>query len=77
MCRPGHYGRALEDAIASHKNQWPKEWEDKSPLSGGASFNSMNPTQRVSHANWMGRHNIDPLTALAPSNAYSLVYGCI
>ncbi|KAH8175870.1 hypothetical protein LIA77_04288 [Sarocladium implicatum] len=45
--KPGHYGRALEDAIASHKTQWAKEWEDKSPLSGGASFNSMNPTQRL------------------------------
>ncbi|KAK0389444.1 hypothetical protein NLU13_3019 [Sarocladium strictum] len=45
--KPGHYGRALEDAIASHKSQWAKEWEDKSPLSGGASFNTMNPTQRL------------------------------
>ncbi|ETS76396.1 hypothetical protein PFICI_11783 [Pestalotiopsis fici W106-1] len=45
--KPGHYGRALEDAIASHKSQWPKVWEEKSPLSGGATFTSMNPTERL------------------------------
>ncbi|KAH7329215.1 hypothetical protein B0I35DRAFT_38931 [Stachybotrys elegans] len=45
--KPGHYGRALEDAIASHKNQWAPAWKDKSPLSGGATFNSMNPTERL------------------------------
>lgn len=45
--RPGHYGRALEDAIASHKNQWPPSWEEKNPLSGGAGFNSMTPSERV------------------------------
>ncbi|KAG8419956.1 hypothetical protein J3458_004777 [Metarhizium acridum] len=43
----GHYGRALEDAITSHKNQWPASWEDKNPLSGGATFNSMTPTERL------------------------------
>ncbi|KND95026.1 hypothetical protein TOPH_00468 [Tolypocladium ophioglossoides CBS 100239] len=42
-----HYGRALEDAIASHKSQWPSAWEDKNPLSGGASFNAMTPTERL------------------------------
>ncbi|KAI0168483.1 hypothetical protein BJ166DRAFT_258167 [Pestalotiopsis sp. NC0098] len=45
--KPGHYGRALEDAIAGHKSQWPKDWQDKSPLSGGATFTSMNPTERL------------------------------
>ncbi|GKU13336.1 unnamed protein product [Fusarium langsethiae] len=44
---PGHYGRALEDAISSHKNQWAPAWKDKSPLSGGATFTSMDPTQRL------------------------------
>ena len=47
ICRPGHYGRALEDAIASHKNQWAPAWEDKNPLSGSATFNTMTPTERV------------------------------
>src|SRR5690348_3123560 len=47
LCRPGHYGRALEDAIAGNRNQWPAAWEDKSPLSGNATFNSMIPTERV------------------------------
>ncbi|KAF4996102.1 hypothetical protein FGRMN_4695 [Fusarium graminum] len=45
--KPGHYGRALEDAVSSHKNQWAPAWEEKSPLSGGATFTSMNPTQRL------------------------------
>ncbi|KAF5021420.1 hypothetical protein F66182_6545 [Fusarium sp. NRRL 66182] len=45
--KPGHYGRALEDAISSHKNQWAPAWENKNPLSGGATFTSMNPTERL------------------------------
>ncbi|KAL7821555.1 hypothetical protein V8C44DRAFT_12778 [Trichoderma aethiopicum] len=45
--KPGHYGRALEDAVASHKNQWPRSWEDKNPLAGGATFASLNPTERL------------------------------
>ncbi|KAM3557285.1 hypothetical protein MY1884_004604 [Beauveria asiatica] len=45
--KPGHYNRALEDAIASHKGQWPASWEDKNPLSGGGGFNTMNPTERL------------------------------
>ncbi|KAG5951270.1 hypothetical protein E4U53_003453 [Claviceps sorghi] len=45
--KPGHYARALEDAIASHKNQWPSSWEEKNPLSGGAGFNSMSPSERL------------------------------
>ncbi|KAI0476697.1 hypothetical protein F4859DRAFT_521275 [Xylaria cf. heliscus] len=45
--KPGHYNRALEDAISSHKNQWAKAWEDKSPISGGKTFTTMNPTERL------------------------------
>ncbi|KAF7546637.1 hypothetical protein G7046_g9245 [Stylonectria norvegica] len=45
--KPGHYGRALEDAISTHKHQWAPAWEDKNPLSGGATFASMNPTERL------------------------------
>jgi hypothetical protein len=45
--RPGHYNRALEEAIQSHKSQWAKDWESKNPLSGGAAFSSMSPTERV------------------------------
>ncbi|KAI3337132.1 hypothetical protein HD806DRAFT_518075 [Xylariaceae sp. AK1471] len=45
--KPGHYNRALEDAISSHKNQWARDWEDKSPLSGGKTFAAMNPTERL------------------------------
>lgn len=48
--RPGHYGRAMEDAIQTHKSQWPKDWEDQSPMAGGSTFNSMTPTERVCRA---------------------------
>ncbi|TRX94802.1 hypothetical protein FHL15_004263 [Xylaria flabelliformis] len=50
--KPGHYNRALEDAISSHKNQWAKDWENKSPLSGGKTFTSMNPTERLTWSWW-------------------------
>jgi len=46
-CRAGHYNRALEEAVQTHKSQWAKDWESKNPLSGGATFTSMTPTQRV------------------------------
>ncbi|KAE8446129.1 hypothetical protein EG329_012500 [Mollisiaceae sp. DMI_Dod_QoI] len=45
--KAGHYGRALEDAIQTHKLQWPKDWEGKNPLSGGVTFSSMSPTERL------------------------------
>lgn len=52
LCRRGHYNRALEEAISTHKAQWSKDWKDndgkdKNPLSGGATFNTMSPTERV------------------------------
>lgn len=45
--KAGHYGRALEDAIQTHKSQWAKDWGSTNPLKGGATFQSMNPTQRL------------------------------
>ncbi|KAK6584584.1 hypothetical protein PZA11_002808 [Diplocarpon coronariae] len=45
--KPGHYNRALEEAIQTHKSQWAKDWESKNPLSGGATFASMAPTERL------------------------------
>ncbi|KAH7041008.1 uncharacterized protein B0I36DRAFT_233345 [Microdochium trichocladiopsis] len=45
--KPGHYNRALEDAISTHKSQWAKDWEEKNPLAGGQSFASMTPTERL------------------------------
>ncbi|KAH6896996.1 hypothetical protein B0T10DRAFT_170854 [Thelonectria olida] len=45
--KPGHYNRALEDAISSHKNQWAPAWEGKNPLSGVATFTTMSPTGRL------------------------------
>ena len=48
ITRRGHYGRALEDALSSQRPQWPREWNNVNPISGGKNFNNMTPTQRVS-----------------------------
>ena len=42
-----HYGRALEEAVQNHANQWPRQWEGKNPLHGGGSFKTMTAEQRV------------------------------
>ncbi|PSN70899.1 hypothetical protein BS50DRAFT_584474 [Corynespora cassiicola Philippines] len=43
----GHYGRALEEALQTQKSQWPRSWNWVNPLSGGRSFNSMTPSERL------------------------------
>ncbi|KAG0648523.1 hypothetical protein D0Z07_5448 [Hyphodiscus hymeniophilus] len=45
--KAGHYNRALEEAIQTHKSQWAKDWESKNPLSGGQTFTTMSPTERL------------------------------
>ncbi|KAK1756084.1 hypothetical protein QBC47DRAFT_179578 [Echria macrotheca] len=45
--KPGHYNRALEEALQTHKGQWAKDWESQNPLSGGATFGAMTPVQRL------------------------------
>lgn len=55
VVRPGHYNRALEEAIQTHKGQWAKDWESQNPLSGGATFGSMTPVQRVCARHFCGR----------------------
>ncbi|KKA26923.1 hypothetical protein TD95_004892 [Thielaviopsis punctulata] len=45
--KPGHYGRALEEAIGAHKNQWPKVWGDKSPVAGNNTFQALEPTDKL------------------------------
>ncbi|EJT72711.1 hypothetical protein GGTG_09570 [Gaeumannomyces tritici R3-111a-1] len=45
--KPGHYNRALEDAIKTHEASWPGSWGGANPLAGGTTFNSMTPTQRL------------------------------
>ncbi|KAI1799517.1 hypothetical protein F4811DRAFT_95805 [Daldinia bambusicola] len=45
--KPGHYNRALEDAISTHKSQWARDWKDENPLSGNRTFASMDPTERL------------------------------
>ncbi|CAI7582236.1 hypothetical protein N7533_010064 [Penicillium manginii] len=42
-----HYTRPLEEAIQTHQSQWPKLWAGKSPLSGGRSFATMEPEERI------------------------------
>ncbi|KXT01438.1 hypothetical protein AC578_9544 [Pseudocercospora eumusae] len=41
------YGRALEEAVLSHKTQWPYKWAGQNPLHGGKDFNNMNPAERL------------------------------
>ncbi|KAI9700353.1 MAG: hypothetical protein M1836_002368 [Candelina mexicana] len=43
----GHYQRALEEAIQTHNSQWPPVWNRKNPLSGGRTFATMSPTERL------------------------------
>lgn len=48
--RVGHYERALNDFAINgkeFKEQWPRKWEQKSPLAGDATFHSLTPDQRV------------------------------
>ncbi|KAK4227909.1 hypothetical protein QBC38DRAFT_172799 [Podospora fimiseda] len=45
--KAGHYNRALEEAIQTHKGQWARDWESKNPLANGATFSSMTPVQRL------------------------------
>ncbi|KAK3295560.1 uncharacterized protein B0H64DRAFT_474496 [Chaetomium fimeti] len=45
--KPGHYNRALEEAIQTHKGQWAKDWDSQNPVAGQATFASMNPVQRL------------------------------
>jgi hypothetical protein len=45
--RRGHHGRALEEAVLSHKSQWPFKWKGANPLHGGKSFENMTPQERV------------------------------
>ncbi|KAJ9612354.1 hypothetical protein H2200_003951 [Cladophialophora chaetospira] len=44
----GHYGRALEDAMSTHHNQWPAAWKGVNPLHGGKTFNNMTAEERLS-----------------------------
>lgn len=48
--RQGHHGRALEEAISSHKSQWPNKWQGRNPLSGSSEFTSMSAEERVCHS---------------------------
>jgi len=48
--RRGHHGRALEEAIASQKAQWPRSWNGANPLSGSRNFHTMSAVERVRHS---------------------------
>ncbi|KAK5108300.1 hypothetical protein LTR62_008615 [Meristemomyces frigidus] len=43
----GHHGRALEEAVLSHKAQWPHSWNGVNPLHGPRDFDMMSPTERL------------------------------
>ncbi|PSK56504.1 hypothetical protein B9Z65_6128 [Elsinoe australis] len=43
----GHHGRALEEAMASQRPQWPASWNGQNPLSGSRNFNTMSPSERL------------------------------
>ncbi|KAK6534770.1 hypothetical protein TWF281_006071 [Arthrobotrys megalospora] len=43
----GHYGRALEEAVANYIEEAPPEWEGKNPLEGGKTFNQMSVDERL------------------------------
>ncbi|PNS15569.1 hypothetical protein CAC42_828 [Sphaceloma murrayae] len=43
----GHHGRALEEAIASQRAQWPASWNGINPLHGNRNFNTMSPDERL------------------------------
>ncbi|KAK7709072.1 hypothetical protein SLS57_008797 [Botryosphaeria dothidea] len=44
----GHYGRALEEVMSTHRPEWPRAWGNVNPLSGSRSFNNMTPQERLS-----------------------------
>ncbi|CAK7226044.1 hypothetical protein SBRCBS47491_006092 [Sporothrix bragantina] len=45
--KPGHYHRALEEAVQSNKSQWLTSWTEN-PLADGKTFQTMTPTERLS-----------------------------
>ncbi|TDZ71866.1 hypothetical protein CTRI78_v001713 [Colletotrichum trifolii] len=46
--KAGQYSKALDDALSTHKSQWPRSWEGVNPLAGGNTFHTLAPTQRLS-----------------------------
>ncbi|CAK7213174.1 hypothetical protein SEUCBS140593_001757 [Sporothrix eucalyptigena] len=45
--KPGHYHRALDEAVQSHKSQWLTSWKEN-PLADGKTFQTMTPAERLS-----------------------------
>ncbi|KAK3901317.1 hypothetical protein C8A05DRAFT_16487 [Staphylotrichum tortipilum] len=45
--KPGHYNRALEEAVQTHKGHWAKDWDSQNPVAGQATFALMTPVQRL------------------------------
>ncbi|KAK6349635.1 hypothetical protein TWF696_005917 [Orbilia brochopaga] len=43
----GHYGKALEDAVANYIDEAPPEWDGRNPLEGGRTFNQMTVDERL------------------------------
>lgn len=45
--RPGHYNRALEEALTTHQSQWPRSWAEWDPLTANRTFDQMTADERV------------------------------
>ncbi|GAB7343695.1 hypothetical protein MBLNU457_1679t1 [Dothideomycetes sp. NU457] len=43
----GHHGRALEEAVSSHRSQWPRSWAGINPLHGNQTFHTMSASTRL------------------------------
>lgn len=68
-----HYGRALEEAISEHKNEWPIEWNGENPLRGSRTFQTMTAEERVS-ARDLGRSRYaDTLIARTAESPHIMV----
>ncbi|KAK4540912.1 hypothetical protein LTR36_008420 [Oleoguttula mirabilis] len=61
----GHHGRALEEAVLSHKAQWPHSWAGKNPLHGNRDFNTMAPTERLNLLRTLGIWSLTSSEAIA------------
>jgi hypothetical protein len=74
LCRRGHHGRALEEAVLSNKAQWPHKWHGANPLHGGKSFDNMTPQERVCYC--IGSTGVAYVANLLISSTFSAHLSC-
>lgn len=56
--RRGHYGRALEEALASQKPQWPPHWNGINPVPSSKTFAHLSPERRVCFFSSVARYAV-------------------